>query len=118
MTASRVDELCTPIALQVEQRRQVAVVHAGPRRGLHLRLGVQRHAHAGLSQHREVVCPVTHRERVLGRDAEAGEKEVQGAADISARIEEAKKANKNSILLLVAKGGKSAEMRFIALKLK
>ena len=49
---------------------------------------------------------------------EAGEQEVQGAADISARIEEAKKANKNSILLLVAKGGKPAEMRFIALKLK
>jgi serine protease Do len=49
---------------------------------------------------------------------EAGEKEVQGAADISARIEEAQKANKNSILLLVAKGGKQAEMRFIALKLK
>ena len=49
---------------------------------------------------------------------EAGEQEVQGAADISARVEEAKKANKNSILLLIAKGGKSAEMRFIALKLK
>ena len=49
---------------------------------------------------------------------EAGEKEVQGAADISARIEEAQKANKNSILLLVAKGGKQGEMRFIALKLK
>ena len=37
---------------------------------------------------------------------EAGEQEVQGAADISARVEEAKKAGKNSILLLVAKGGK------------
>ena len=49
---------------------------------------------------------------------EAGEQEVQGAADISARIEEAKKANKNSLLLLVAKGGKAGEMRFIALKLK
>ena len=49
---------------------------------------------------------------------EAGEKEVLGAADISARIEEAQKANKSSILLLVAKGGKGGEMRFIALKLK
>ena len=49
---------------------------------------------------------------------EAGEKEVTGAADISARVEEATKAGKNSVLLLVAKGGKQAEMRFIALKLK
>jgi serine protease Do len=49
---------------------------------------------------------------------EAGEQEVQGAADISARIEEARKANKNSLLLLVAKGGKAGEMRFIALKIK
>jgi hypothetical protein len=43
---------------------------------------------------------------------------VQGAADISARIDEAKKANRNSLLLLVAKGGKAGEMRFIALKIK
>ena len=50
--------------------------------------------------------------------SEAGEKQVLGAADISARIEEAQKANKSSILLLVAKGGKAGEMRFIALKLK
>jgi serine protease Do len=49
---------------------------------------------------------------------EAGEKEVLGAADVSARIDEAKKANKNSLLLLVAKGGKASEMRFIALKIK
>ena len=49
---------------------------------------------------------------------EAGEQEVQGAADISARIDEAKKAGKSSILLLIAKGGKAGEMRFIALKLK
>ncbi|WP_421694757.1 DegQ family serine endoprotease [Aestuariivirga sp.] len=48
---------------------------------------------------------------------EAGEQDVQGAADISARVEEAKKANKNSILLFIAKAGKSAEMRFIAVKL-
>jgi serine protease Do len=49
---------------------------------------------------------------------EAGEQQVQGAADISARIDEAKKANRNSILLLVAKKGKAGEMRFIALKVK
>jgi serine protease Do len=48
---------------------------------------------------------------------EAGEKEVVGAADISARIEEATKAKKSSILLLVAKGGKAGDMRFIALKI-
>ena len=49
---------------------------------------------------------------------EAGEKPVVGAADISAAIEEATKAGKNSVLLLVSKAGKQAEMRFIALKLK
>jgi serine protease Do len=49
---------------------------------------------------------------------EAGEQQVQGASDISARIDEAKKANRNSILLLVAKGGKAGDMRFIALKVK
>ena len=49
---------------------------------------------------------------------EAGEQEVQGAADVRDRIEEAKKAGKSSLLLLIAKGGKAAEMRFIALKLK
>ncbi|MEP7173289.1 MAG: DegQ family serine endoprotease [Aestuariivirga sp.] len=49
---------------------------------------------------------------------EAGEKAVTGAADISASIAEAEKAGKNSVLLLVSKGGKQTEMRFIALKLK
>ena len=49
---------------------------------------------------------------------EAGEKEVQGASDISIRIEEASKAGKSSLLLLVAKGGKQGEMRYIAVKLK
>jgi serine protease Do len=48
---------------------------------------------------------------------EAGEKPVEGAADISARIAEAKQQGKNSLLLLVAKGGKQTEMRFFALKL-
>jgi serine protease Do len=49
---------------------------------------------------------------------EAGEKTVTSAADISASIDEAEKAGKNSVLLLVSKAGKQAEMRFIALKLK
>jgi len=49
---------------------------------------------------------------------EAGEKAVTGAADISGSIAEAEKAGKNSVLLLVSKGGKQTEMRFIALKLK
>lgn len=49
---------------------------------------------------------------------EAGEKAVTGAADISTSIAEAEKAGKSSVLLLVSKGGKKAEMRFIALKLK
>jgi len=49
---------------------------------------------------------------------EAGEKAVSGAADISTSIADAEKAGKNSVLLLVSKGGKKTEMRFIALKLK
>ena len=49
---------------------------------------------------------------------EAGEKEVAGAADIPARAADAEKAGKTSILLLVSKGGKQAEMRFIALRIK
>ena len=49
---------------------------------------------------------------------EAGEKPVTGAGDIAERIDEAEKAGKSSVLLLVAKGGKQSEMRFIALKLK
>lgn len=48
---------------------------------------------------------------------EAGEKSVGSAADISDRIDEAKKSGKGSLLLLVAKGGKQTEMRFFALKL-
>ncbi|MBM3519903.1 MAG: Do family serine endopeptidase [Alphaproteobacteria bacterium] len=50
--------------------------------------------------------------------SEAGEKPVVGAADIKARVEEAEKAGKNAVLLLIAKGGKASETRFIALKLK
>ncbi|MCB1376768.1 MAG: Do family serine endopeptidase [Alphaproteobacteria bacterium] len=49
---------------------------------------------------------------------EAGEREVAGAADVKTRAEEAEKAGKSSVLLLVAKGGKQGEMRFIALKVK
>jgi serine protease Do len=49
---------------------------------------------------------------------EAGEKQVQSAADVKKAVEEAEKIGKNSVLLLVSKGGKQSEMRFIALKLK
>ncbi|MGH6855791.1 MAG: Do family serine endopeptidase [Aestuariivirga sp.] len=49
---------------------------------------------------------------------EAGDKPVLGAGDISTRVKEAAEAGKPSVLVLVAKGGKQSEMRFIALKLK
>jgi serine protease Do len=49
---------------------------------------------------------------------EAGEKEVAAPADVEARVKDAVKDGKNSVLLLVSKGGKSAEMRFIAVKVK
>jgi serine protease Do len=49
---------------------------------------------------------------------EAGEKPVTVAGDVAERVDEAEKAGKSSVLLLVAKGGKQSEMRFIALKLK
>ena len=49
---------------------------------------------------------------------EAGGKPVEGAADVSAAIEAAEKAGKNSVLMLTAKAGKTAETRFIALKIK
>ncbi len=49
---------------------------------------------------------------------EAGEKAVENPGDVARRVADAEKENKNTVLLLVAKGGKQAEMRFIALKLK
>ena len=49
---------------------------------------------------------------------EAGGKPVDVAGDISKAIEDATKAGKSSVLLLTAKAGKSAETRFIALKIK
>jgi serine protease Do len=49
---------------------------------------------------------------------EAGEQPVQSPGDIARRVAEIEKENKNTILLLVAKGGKQGEMRFIALKVK
>jgi serine protease Do len=49
---------------------------------------------------------------------EAGEKSVESIGDISAAVEQAEKDSKNSVLFLIAKGGKEGEMRFIALKLK
>ena len=49
---------------------------------------------------------------------EAGGKPVEIASDISAAIEAAEKAGKNSVLMLTAKAGKAGETRFIALKIK
>ena len=49
---------------------------------------------------------------------EAGGKAVQSSADVSAAIDSATKDGKASVLLLIAKSGKSGETRFIALKLK
>jgi serine protease Do len=48
---------------------------------------------------------------------EAGGKPVTSSADISAAIDAATKEAKASVLLLIAKGGKAGETRFIALKL-
>ncbi len=49
---------------------------------------------------------------------EAGGKPVEVAGDVSKAIEDATKEGKSSVLLLTAKAGKSAETRFIALKIK
>jgi len=49
---------------------------------------------------------------------EAGGKQVVGAADISAALDEAEKAKKPSVLLLIAKAGKAGETRFVPLKIK
>jgi len=49
---------------------------------------------------------------------EAGEKEVTAPGDVDARVKEAEQGGKNSVLLLVSKGGKQGEMRFIAVKIK
>ena len=49
---------------------------------------------------------------------EAGGKPVTSSADVSTAIDSATKDGKASVLLLIAKGGKSSETRFIALKLK
>jgi serine protease Do len=49
---------------------------------------------------------------------EAGGKPVETASDLSKAIEESEKAGKSSVLLLASKAGKSAETRFIALKIK
>lgn len=49
---------------------------------------------------------------------EAGGKPVTSSSDVSSAIEAATKDGKASVLLLIAKSGKSSETRFIALKLK
>jgi serine protease Do len=49
---------------------------------------------------------------------EAGGKPVETSADVSAAVDNATKDGKASVLLLIAKAGKTGETRFIALKLK
>jgi serine protease Do len=49
---------------------------------------------------------------------EAGGKPVASSADVSAAIDGAAKDGKSLVLLLISKGGKATETRFIALKLK
>ena len=49
---------------------------------------------------------------------EAGGKAVESSADVSTAIETATKDAKASVLLLIAKAGKTGETRFIALKIK
>jgi serine protease Do len=49
---------------------------------------------------------------------EAGDKPVQSPADVKTAVEAAEKLGKSSVLLLVSKGGKQSEMRFIAIRLK
>jgi serine protease Do len=49
---------------------------------------------------------------------EAGGKAVETSADVSAAVDAATKDGKTSVLMLIAKGGKTGETRFIALKLK
>jgi serine protease Do len=49
---------------------------------------------------------------------EAGQKTVGNPGDVSARVKDAESAQKKSVLLFVAKGGKQSEMRFIAVRIK
>jgi serine protease Do len=49
---------------------------------------------------------------------EAGEKPVGSPGDVEASVKNAERDKKNSVLMLVSKGGKQGEMRFIAIRLK
>ena len=49
---------------------------------------------------------------------EAGGKPVTAAADVSDAMASAQKAGKTAVLLLISKGGKAGETRFVALKVK
>ncbi|MGE0009075.1 MAG: DegQ family serine endoprotease [Parvibaculaceae bacterium] len=48
---------------------------------------------------------------------EAGQKTVKTPGDVAARVKDAEAAQKKTVLLFVAKGGKQSEMRFIAVKI-
>ncbi len=60
------DELRRRVALEIEERGEVAVLDPDLRRGCDRRLGPERHAEAGLGQHVEVVGAVADRERIRG----------------------------------------------------
>ena len=49
---------------------------------------------------------------------EAGQKTVANPGDVAARVKDAETAQKKSVLLFVAKGGKQSEMRFVAVRIK
>jgi serine protease Do len=49
---------------------------------------------------------------------EAGQKPVANPGDVTARVKDAETAQKKSVLLFVAKGGKQSEMRFVAVRIK
>jgi serine protease Do len=49
---------------------------------------------------------------------EAGEMKLSRATDLTDAVEAARKAKKEFVLVLVSKGGKTQDMRFIALKLQ
>jgi serine protease Do len=49
---------------------------------------------------------------------EAGQKAVANPSDVASRVKDAEAAQKKSVLLFVAKGGKQSEMRFIAVRVK
>src|SRR3954454_1167453 len=74
------DQLRRCVALQVEERGEVAVVDHGVGGGSDRGLGAERHADAGLAEHREIVCPVADRHGGLTAKAETVAQRDKGLA--------------------------------------